>query len=49
MAVVIPEGVVHIGDYAFSNCEKVKSVQIHDGVVSIGRGHLIRVLRLKAL
>lgn len=33
---VIPEGVVNIGDYAFADCSGIKSVTIPDSVTSIG-------------
>lgn len=35
-AVVIPQGVLYIGECAFEGCEKMKSVTIPDGVVTIG-------------
>ncbi len=33
---VIPDGVVRIGDYGFNNCGSIKTVVVPDGVVSIG-------------
>ncbi len=35
-AIVIPDGVTRIGDYAFNRCSKLKSVTIPDSVTSIG-------------
>ncbi|MBQ1768391.1 MAG: leucine-rich repeat domain-containing protein, partial [Oscillospiraceae bacterium] len=34
--VVIPDGVTSIGGYAFSFCEKLKSIMIPESVTSIG-------------
>lgn len=36
--VVIENGVTSIGNYAFSNCDKIKSVKLADGITSIGEG-----------
>ena len=34
--VIIPDGVTSIGDWAFANCDSIKSITIPDGVISIG-------------
>ena len=34
--VKLPEEVIHIGDYAFYNCENLDSIQIPEGIISIG-------------
>ena len=34
--IVISQGVTSIGDYAFSNCKSLTSIEIHDSVTSIG-------------
>ena len=36
--IVIPDGVMYIGDFAFKNCDSITGVYIPDGVVSIGEG-----------
>ena len=37
-AVVIPDGVTSIGDYAFQYCIRLTNITIPDGVTSIGNG-----------
>ncbi len=36
-AVVIEDGVTHIGDYSFDSCTKIKTVEMADSVTSIGK------------
>lgn len=45
--VIIPEGIVEIGEYAFRDCEKIKKVVIPDGVKRISRGAFYMCSKLK--
>jgi hypothetical protein len=35
-SITIPEGIIHIGNYAFYNCTSLPSIDLPDGVTSIG-------------
>ena len=41
-SIVIPEGVTHISDWAFSNCESLMSVKLPSTLKSIGMGAFMR-------
>lgn len=36
MYLIIPERITSIGDYAFSGCDNLKSIKVHDGITYIG-------------
>ena len=47
--VVIPEGVVSIGDYAFANASKLKTVELPSTIKSIGRGAFSNCQSLRSI
>lgn len=45
----LPNNIIIIGDYAFSNCENLKSITISNSVASIGRGAFIHCKNLTSV
>ena len=41
--IIIEEGVKNIGDYAFSNCDKIVNVIMSDSIVDVNEGAYIKV------
>ncbi len=46
---VIPEGVLHIGDFAFYSCDDLLSIVIPDGVISIGDNAFRYCMKLESV
>ena len=47
--IILPDGLITIGYYAFSSCESLKYININDGVTSIGSGAFYNCSSLKAI
>lgn len=46
---VIPEGIISIGDYAFENCKNLEHIVLPQGLKSIGRGAFRHCEKLKSI